>query len=103
MSLQQDARRQQNVILRIARWKPARYRQVWFVSAPFVASAVLIGGLVAALSEGGFVADRFLLSLPGAVLAFAGAGAIASYRLGRREDAMAYSKWREARGRSGAG
>src|ERR1700729_1257935 len=59
MSLQQDARRQQSVILRIARWKPASYRQVWFVSAPFVASGVLIGGLVAALSEGGFAADRF--------------------------------------------
>jgi hypothetical protein len=90
MSLQQDARRQQNVIIRIARRKPAGYRQVWFVSAPLVASGVLIGGLVAALSEGGFAADRFLLSLAGAVLAFAGEGAIASYRLGRRKDAMAY-------------
>jgi len=103
MSLQQDARRHHNVILRIARWKAASYRQVWFVSAPLLASAVLIGGLAAALSGGGFVADRFLLSLPGAVLVFAGAGAIASYRLGRRKDAMAYSEWREERGRSGAG
>jgi hypothetical protein len=33
---------------------------------------VLIGGLVAALSEGGFAADRFVFSLPSAVIAFAG-------------------------------
>ena len=103
MSLQRGAGRQRNVILRIARWKPASYRQVWLVSAPFVASGVLTGGLVAALSTGGFAAGRFLLSLPGAVIAFAGRGAIESYRLGKRRDAMAYAEWLEARERSGAG
>jgi len=103
MSLQRGARRQRNVILRIARWKPASYRQVWLVSAPFVASGALTGGLVAALSAGGFVADRFLFSLPSAVIAFAGRGAIESYQLGKRRDAMAYAEWLEARGRSGAG
>ena len=103
MSLQQDARPHQNVILRIARWKPASYSQVWLVSAPFVASGVLIGGLVAALSGGGFAADRFLFSLPGAVIAFAVQGAIESYRLGRRKAAAASQEWLEARDRSGTG
>jgi hypothetical protein len=103
MSLPRDARRLQNVILRIARWKPASYPQVWLVSAPFVASGVLIGGLVAALSEGGFVTDRFLFSLPIAVIAFVGQGAIESYRLGRRNDANACHEWLEARDQSGTG
>jgi hypothetical protein len=79
---------------------PASYPQVWFVSAPFVASGVLIGGLVAALSEGGFVTDRFLFSLPIAVIAFVGQGAIESYRLGRRNDANACHEWLEARDQS---
>jgi hypothetical protein len=52
MSLPRDARRHRNVILRIARWKPASYPHVWLVTAPFVGSGVLIGALVAALSEG---------------------------------------------------
>jgi hypothetical protein len=103
MSLQRDGRRHQNVILRIVRWKPASYPQVWLVSAPFVASGVLIGGLVAAMSEGGFAADRFLFSLSAAVIAFAGQGAVESYRLGRRNDATAYQEWLEARDRSGTG
>jgi hypothetical protein len=100
MSLQGGARRQRNVLLRIVRWKPASYRQVWLVSAPLVASGVLIGGLVAALSMGGFAADRFVLSLPAAVVAFAGQGAIESYQLGKRRDAVAYAEWLEARDRS---
>jgi hypothetical protein len=103
MSLQRGARRQRNVLLRIVRWKPASYRQVWLVSAPFVASGVLIGGLVAALSRGGFAADRFLFSVPMAVVSFAGQGAIESYQLGKRRDAVTYAEWLEARGRSGAG
>ena len=82
---------------------PVSYPQVWLVSAPFVASGVLIGGLVAALSEGGFAADRFLFSLPGVVIAFAGQGTIESYRLARRKDATAYQEWLEARDRSGTG
>jgi hypothetical protein len=103
MALQQNARRQRNVIFRIARWKPASYRQVWLVSAPLMASAVLTGGLVAALSGGGFAAYRLLLSVPVAVVAFAAQGAVDSYRLGRRRDAMTYKEWLESRGRSGAG
>jgi hypothetical protein len=102
MSLQRDVRRHQNVIVRIVRWKPASYPQVWLVSAPFVASGILIAGLVAALSGGGFAADRFLLSLPSAVIAFVGQGAIESYRLGKRKDATVYQEWLEARDRSAA-
>jgi hypothetical protein len=103
MALQRNARRQRNVIFRIARWKPASDRQVWLVSAPLMASAVLTGGLVAALSGGGFAAYRLLLSVPVAVVAFAAQGAVDSYRLGRRRDAMTYKEWLESRGRSGAG
>jgi len=102
MSLLRDARRRKNVILRIVRWKPVDYRQVWLVAAPFVASGALVGGLAAALSNGGFATDRFLLCLPIAVLLFVGRGAIESYRLSRRRDAAAYAEWLEARGRSGA-
>ena len=101
MPLQQDARRQQNVALRMVRWKPASYRQVWLVAAPFVGSGALVGGLVAGLINGGFAVGRFLLSLPMAVLLFAGWGVIESYRLGKRRDAAAYAEWLKARGRSG--
>jgi hypothetical protein len=66
-------------------------------SSYLFSTGVVIGGLVAALSAGGFAADRFLLSLPAAVLAFAGQGAIASYRLARRKDAMASREWLGAR------
>ena len=103
MSLQRCARRRQHVILGIVRWKPASYPQVWFVSAPLAASGVLMVGLVAALTKGGFTAGWFVFSLPGIVIAFAGAGAIESYRLGRRRDAVAYAEWLEARDRSEAG
>jgi hypothetical protein len=97
MSLQHDARRRRNVVVRIVRWKPARYRQVWLVSAPLAASGVLLGGVVAALSAGGFATGRFLLSLPVAAVAFAGQGALESYRLGKRTDAMVYQQWLQTR------
>jgi hypothetical protein len=103
MSLQRGARRQQNAIVRIARWEPSSYRQVWLVSAPFVASGMLTGGLVAALSNGGFATNRFLFSLPLAIVSFVGQGAVGSYELGKRRDAMPYAEWLEARDRSGAG
>jgi hypothetical protein len=102
MPLQQDAPRRQNAILRfLFGWKPATYRQVWLVAAPFVASGALIGGLAAALSKGGFATDRFLLTLPMAILLFAGRGAIDSYRLSRRRDEATYAEWLEARDRAG--
>jgi len=101
MPLQQDAPRRQNAILRfLFGWKPASYRQVWLVAAPFVASGALIGGLAAALSNGGFATGRFLLGLLMAILLFAGRGAIDSYRLSRRKDEAAYAECLEARGRS---
>jgi hypothetical protein len=104
MSLQRGARRRQHVILGIVRWKPDSYPQVWLVSAPLAASGVLIVGLVVALTKrGGFTADWFVFSLPPILIAFAGSGAIESYRLGRRKDAVAYAEWLEARSRSGAG
>jgi hypothetical protein len=101
MPLPQDARWRQNVIVRIVRWKPADYRQVWLVFGPFVASGPLLGGLLAGLSHGGLGVGRFLVSLPMAVVMFAGSGAIESYRLGRRRDAATYAEWLEAHGRSG--
>jgi hypothetical protein len=103
VSLQRGARRRQHVILGIGRWQPASYPQVWLVSAPFAASGALTGALVVALCRGGFTAGWLVFSLPGIFVAFAGQGAIQSYRLGRRRDAAAYAQWLEARGRPGAG
>jgi hypothetical protein len=103
MPLQRDARRRRHVIVGIVRWKPASYPQVWLVYAPLAASGVLIVGLVAAVTKGGFTADWFVFSLPGILIAFAGSGAIESYRLGRQRDAVTYAEWLEARDRSGAG
>jgi len=73
------------------------------VYAPLSASGVLIVALVAALTKGGFTADWLVFSLPGILIAFAGAGGIESYRLGRQRDAVAYAQWLEARDQSGAG
>jgi hypothetical protein len=67
--------------------------------APFVASGVLVGGLVAGLIDGGFAVGRFLPSLPVAALSFVGCGAIEIYRLCRRRDAATYAEWLEARNR----
>jgi hypothetical protein len=96
-------------VTRASRWcadfpgVPASYRQVWLVSAPLMASGFLTGGLVAALWNGGFAADRFLLSVAMAAVSFVGRGAIESYELGKRIDAMAYTEWLEARDRPGVG
>ena len=77
--------REQNVIVRrIIRWKPENDRQVWLISAPFVASGALIVGLVAALIHGGLAVDTFLLSLPSAGLLYVMQGASESYRLKRK-------------------
>ena len=103
MSLQRGAGRQPNAILRFARWKPASYWQVWLVAAPLMASGVLTGGLVAALWNGGFAADRFLFSLFMAAGAFIALGAVESYRLDKRMEATVYADWVEARDRSRAG
>jgi hypothetical protein len=67
-----------------------------------VASGVLTGGLTAALCSGGFAADRFLFSVPVAAVSFVGRGAIESYKLGKRIDAMTYTEWLEACDQSGA-
>ena len=97
MPLQPDTQRRRSVIIRLVRWKPANYWQVWVMFAPFVASCVLVGGLVVGLIDGGFAVGRFLPSLPVAALLFVGCGAIESYRLGRRRDAATYAEWLEAR------
>jgi hypothetical protein len=98
MPLQPDTQRRRSAIIRIIRWKPASYGQVWIMFAPFVASGVLVGGLVAGLIGGGFAVDRFLPSLPAAAVSFVGCGVIESYRLGRRRDASTYPEWLAARG-----
>jgi hypothetical protein len=103
MSLQRSARRRHHVIPGVVHWKPASYPQVWLVYAPLAASGVLIVALVAALTKGGFTVDWLVFSLPGILIAFAGTGAIESYRLGSQRDAVAYAEWLEARDRSGAG
>jgi hypothetical protein len=92
MSWRPSAPRGRNFIVRIARWQPENHRQVWLISAPFVASGALVGGLVAALTHGGFAVGKFLFSLPFAGVLFVGRGAIQSYRLERRRDATTYSE-----------
>jgi hypothetical protein len=85
--------------MRLVRWRPANYWQVWVIFAPFAASGVLVAGLVAGLIGGGFAVGRFLPSLPVAAVSLVGCGAIESYRLGRRRDSATYLEWLEARGR----
>jgi hypothetical protein len=48
-------------------------------------------------------AVRTKLAQLGAAVPFAGRGAIESYELGKRIDAMAYTEWLEARDRPRAG
>jgi hypothetical protein len=84
-------RGQQNIVVRIIRMKPASYWQVWFIYAPFIASAPILGGLVAELISGGSP-DKFLFSLPMASAFFLLSGATESYRLDRRRDAKTYSE-----------
>ena len=45
-------------------WKPASYRHVWLVAAPFAGSGALIGGLVAGLINGGFAVGRSYSACP---------------------------------------
>jgi uncharacterized membrane protein YfcA len=76
--------RWQNMIVRILRWRPESHRQVWLISAPFVASGAVLGGLAAALIQGGFSVNIFLWSLASAIFLYIARGVIQSYRLDQR-------------------
>jgi hypothetical protein len=88
-------RRQQNAVVRIIRMKPASYWQVWFIYAPVMASAPIIGASAASLIRGGFP-GKALLSLPMSGTFFLVSGAVQCYRLDRRRDAVTPSEGRSS-------